>query len=128
MCVCDPRLDILNIVVRHSESTHDSVIFNRSPVRTRLELQQIPGPLLGDNGYACQNYLLTPVLNYVARLSGDIIMHIYAQEILWKDFQLLFYLKNNQQVLTPFLPFAYDVYEVPAVVMDIPYFFARNSC
>lgn len=48
--------------MRHPGSTHDSVIFERSALRARLELNQIPGRLLGDNGYPCKRYLLTPFL------------------------------------------------------------------
>ncbi|KAJ8931226.1 hypothetical protein NQ314_015898 [Rhamnusium bicolor] len=60
--VAGPRMEILDIVVRHSGSTHDSVIFDRSAVRVRFEQGQIRGLLLGDNGYACRPYLLTPVI------------------------------------------------------------------
>ncbi|KAJ8939923.1 hypothetical protein NQ314_010947 [Rhamnusium bicolor] len=60
--VAGPRMEILDIVVRHPGSTHDSVIFDRSAVRVRFEQGQIRGLLLGDNGYACRPYLLTPVI------------------------------------------------------------------
>lgn len=53
----------MDIVVRHPGSTHDSVIFDRSSVRVRFEQGQIIGLLLGDNGYSCRPYLLTPLIN-----------------------------------------------------------------
>lgn len=56
-------MEILDIVVRHVGSSHDSVIFDRSSVRVRFEERQIIGLLLGDNGYACRPYLLTPIIN-----------------------------------------------------------------
>lgn len=56
-------MEILDIVVRHPGSTHDSVIFDRSAVRVRFQQAQIRGILLGDNGYACRPYLLTPLLH-----------------------------------------------------------------
>lgn len=60
--VSGPRLEILDIVVRYPGSTHDSRIYNRSAVRTRFHSNEIPGLLLGDNGYACSHKLLTPFL------------------------------------------------------------------
>lgn len=48
--------------MRHPGSVHDAVIFDRSGVRCRFELGHLDGILLGDSGYACRKYLLTPVL------------------------------------------------------------------
>ncbi|KAH1006028.1 hypothetical protein HUJ04_006910 [Dendroctonus ponderosae] len=59
---CDPNMKIVDIDVRYPGSTHDSVIFDRSALRIRFETNQIPGLLLGDNGYACRKYLLTPII------------------------------------------------------------------
>lgn len=56
-------MEILDIVVRHPGSTHDSVIFDRSALRVRFEQRELQGFLLGDNGYPCRNNLLTPVIN-----------------------------------------------------------------
>lgn len=53
----------MDIVVRHPGSTHDSVIFDRSALRVQCEQGQLNGILLGDNGYPCRPYLLTPVIN-----------------------------------------------------------------
>ncbi|XP_018375209.1 PREDICTED: putative nuclease HARBI1 [Trachymyrmex cornetzi] len=58
----DPNEKILDIVVRHPGSTHDAVIFDRSGLRCRFELERLDGILLGDSGYVCRSYLLTPVL------------------------------------------------------------------
>ncbi|XP_070165298.1 putative nuclease HARBI1 [Polyergus mexicanus] len=60
--VAGPKREILDIVVRHPGSTHDAVIFDRSGLRCRFELGHLDGILLGDSGYACRSYLLTPVL------------------------------------------------------------------
>lgn len=57
-----PEKEILDTVVRHPDSTHDNVIFDRSALRCRLEREQLDGILLGDGGYACRRYLFTPVL------------------------------------------------------------------
>ncbi|XP_071581600.1 putative nuclease HARBI1 [Temnothorax nylanderi] len=60
--VAGPQREILDIVVRHPGSTHDAVIFDRSGLRCRFEQRYLNGILLGDSGYACRSYLLTPVL------------------------------------------------------------------
>ncbi|KAJ8928329.1 hypothetical protein NQ314_019119 [Rhamnusium bicolor] len=60
--VAGPKMEISDIVVQHPDSTHDSVIFDRSAIRVRFEQGQICGLLSGDNGYACRSYLLTPVI------------------------------------------------------------------
>lgn len=56
-------MEMVNIVVRHPGSTHDSVIFDRSSLRVLFQERQVRGLLLGDNGYPCRTYLLTPVIH-----------------------------------------------------------------
>ncbi|XP_030748939.1 putative nuclease HARBI1 [Sitophilus oryzae] len=58
-----PQMEMLDIVVRHPGSAHDSVIFDRSALRVFCERGQMGGFLLGDNGYPCRPYLLTPVIH-----------------------------------------------------------------
>ncbi|XP_041377361.1 putative nuclease HARBI1 [Gigantopelta aegis] len=60
--VCDSSMKITNVVARWPGSSHDSRIFRSSTLRDHLEDGTIRGILLGDNGYACERYLLTPVL------------------------------------------------------------------
>lgn len=60
--VSGPSREILDIVVRHPGSSHDRVIFDHSALRLRMERGDIKGLLIVDNGYACRQYLLTPVL------------------------------------------------------------------
>lgn len=55
-----------NIVARWPGSTHDSFIFTNSNIGQRLESQPHAiedGWLLGDSGYPCKPYLMTPYLN-----------------------------------------------------------------
>ena len=42
---------------------HDSTIFDNSQLRAMLETQQTHGYLVGDSGYACRRYMLTPLNN-----------------------------------------------------------------
>ena len=52
-----------DIVVRWHGSMPDSRIFDNSVIRDRFEADEISGYLLGDSGYPCRNYLLTPLSN-----------------------------------------------------------------
>lgn len=62
--ICDHNLLIRDIVARWPGSVHDSTIFQNSACRAKFEAGEIPhGYLLGDGGYACRPYLLTPLLN-----------------------------------------------------------------
>lgn len=54
---------IRNIVCRWPGSTHDSRIFENSRIGTRFDDGEIDGILLGDSGYACKPYLMTPFLD-----------------------------------------------------------------
>ncbi|XP_066587600.1 putative nuclease HARBI1 [Prorops nasuta] len=56
-------MEIYDIVVRHPGSAHDSLIFERSAIKTRFEVGEFQGILLGDNGYGNKPYLVTPVIN-----------------------------------------------------------------
>ena len=62
MGVCDASLKFTNIAVNWPGSAHDSRIFNESRLCEALEEGRYHGFLLGDSGYACRSYLLTPFL------------------------------------------------------------------
>lgn len=62
-CICDADLKLRHIVARWPGSVHDSTIFNHSPLPAEFEMGTYGnGFLLGDSGYACKPYLLTPLL------------------------------------------------------------------
>ncbi|XP_069696889.1 putative nuclease HARBI1 isoform X1 [Periplaneta americana] len=62
--ISDHNLLIRDIVARWAGSVHDSTIFRNCARRAPFENGEIPhGYLLGDGGYACKPYLLTPLLN-----------------------------------------------------------------
>lgn len=62
--VCNAHLKFMDIIARWAGSVHDSTIFNDSHLKANLEGGLYPNcHLLGDSGYACKSYLLTPLLN-----------------------------------------------------------------
>jgi hypothetical protein len=61
--VCRANLEILNIVTRWPGSVHDVRIFYNSRLCSKFERRNIDGVLLGDSGYPCRPYLMTPLLN-----------------------------------------------------------------
>ncbi|XP_048251379.1 putative nuclease HARBI1 [Haliotis rufescens] len=61
--VCDAQLRFTNIIVQWPGSTHDSHIFNNCNLKRHLGDGKYDIWLLGDSGYACRPYLLTPVNN-----------------------------------------------------------------
>ena len=63
--VCDPTGYISDVVARWPGSVHDSTIFDNCHLRALLETGPLNGYLVGDGGYPCRRYLLTPVNNPV---------------------------------------------------------------
>lgn len=61
--VVGPDYRFYDFVCRWAGSTHDSRIFNHSQLHQRLERGEIEGILLGDSGYSCTKFLLTPLLH-----------------------------------------------------------------
>ncbi|XP_052806733.1 uncharacterized protein LOC128235991 [Mya arenaria] len=60
--VCDARFIIMDVVAKWPGSVHDSRVFRESRLCAQLE-NGMDGVLLGDSGYACKKYLMTPYLN-----------------------------------------------------------------
>ena len=63
--LCHPNMLITNIVCRWPGSTHYSRIFDNSVQCSQFENNLIDGLLLGDDGFPCRHYLMTPVNNPV---------------------------------------------------------------
>jgi hypothetical protein len=65
---------------------HDSHIFRTSAIGLALEGTTLDdGVLLGDNGYPCLPYLMTPYNNPPPYSNVDLIEHKNAQDLLLKD-------------------------------------------
>ncbi|XP_061170762.1 putative nuclease HARBI1 [Saccostrea echinata] len=64
--ICDHTGKFLNVSAKWPGSNHDSFIFRSSDIGIHLEGNHrgidVDGVLLGDSGYACSRYLLTPYL------------------------------------------------------------------
>ena len=61
--ICDSSMKFTNIVARWPGSTHDARIFENSSICLRFEENEINGLLLGDQGYPCRPFLMTPFRN-----------------------------------------------------------------
>uniref|UniRef100_A0A2A4IXI2 DDE Tnp4 domain-containing protein n=1 Tax=Heliothis virescens TaxID=7102 RepID=A0A2A4IXI2_HELVI len=59
--VVGPSGNFMDIVARWAGSTHDSRIFQMSLLRTKYIQRQHSGYLIGDSGYPCLRFLLTPI-------------------------------------------------------------------
>lgn len=66
--VCDANLIFQDLVARWPGSSHDSMIFNNSRLKYRVDSGEF-GQLyiLGDGGYKASSYMLTPLLNPITR-------------------------------------------------------------
>jgi len=60
---CDATSSIRSVVAWWPGGVPDARIFHVSNLKQCFEDDTIPGILLGDNGYPCLHYLLTPLLN-----------------------------------------------------------------
>ena len=61
--ISEADLRFINIVARWPGSTHDARIFDNSLICTRFENNELTGLLLGDSGYPCRPFLMTPYRN-----------------------------------------------------------------
>lgn len=61
--VSDQKGYIMDVVARWPGSVHDSTIFDNSHIRAQLEINPHAGYLVGDGGYPCRHYLITPIIN-----------------------------------------------------------------
>ena len=68
--VCNSDVFITNIVARWPGSTHHSRIFENSMIADKLREGTIDSILVGDSGYACRSYLMTPILK--PKNSGEV--------------------------------------------------------
>ena len=61
--VVGPRMEFLDIVPEWPGSAHDSRIFRNSLLYMRYFQRHLDGMLVGDRGYPCLHFLMTPLTN-----------------------------------------------------------------
>lgn len=61
-CICNPWLQITNIVSRWPGVCRDQTIFDNSVIKRKFKTEVLKGYLLGDGGYELKLYLMTPLL------------------------------------------------------------------
>ncbi|CAN7977082.1 unnamed protein product, partial [Ixodes persulcatus] len=59
--ITGPQLQFFDVVASWPGSSHDSRIFENSRARVLYEERKVPGFLLGDMGYGCLRFLMTPL-------------------------------------------------------------------
>lgn len=65
--VCDAKMYITDLVVRHPGNTHDARIWRESALGEQFATRQHRGVILGDSGYPCLPWLMTPLGNPTTR-------------------------------------------------------------
>ncbi|KAH6938541.1 hypothetical protein HPB50_010465 [Hyalomma asiaticum] len=65
--ITGPQLQFFDLGASWPGSAHDSRIFDNSRARVHYEEGTVPGILLGDKGYPCRSYLMTPFRDKVTK-------------------------------------------------------------
>uniref|UniRef100_A0A8C1LQH5 DDE Tnp4 domain-containing protein n=1 Tax=Cyprinus carpio TaxID=7962 RepID=A0A8C1LQH5_CYPCA len=63
--ICDPDCKITNVTAEWPGSTHDARVLSESNIYRSFENGSHRGLLLGDSGYPCRSWLMTPFRNPV---------------------------------------------------------------
>jgi nuclease HARBI1 len=70
MGICDANRKFTYIAITDPGSAHDSRVLKNSHLFAKYEAGEMPGILLGDSGYPCKNWLMTPVRNVATSAEG----------------------------------------------------------
>lgn len=111
--VFDARYRILDVVAKWPGSVHDSWIWNECGLKRKFEDGTIPGSchLLGDSGYPCKPWLLTPYLQ--PRTEAQEAYNRYSV-IFFFLLEIMVNLKNN---LTEFRSIIIPIF---SIILDNP--------
>uniref|UniRef100_A0A803KC54 Putative nuclease HARBI1 n=1 Tax=Xenopus tropicalis TaxID=8364 RepID=A0A803KC54_XENTR len=89
--VCDAHMNILSIVSGFPGSSHDAYILRQSTLYHSFETGQMPhGWLLGDAGYPCSRWLITPI--HRPRTQAECAFneaHVRARSVIERTFGVL---------------------------------------
>ncbi|XP_067098567.1 LOW QUALITY PROTEIN: putative nuclease HARBI1 [Osmerus mordax] len=87
--ICDAACIFTNVEAKWPGSVHDRV-FRSSTISQRLSQGEFSGILLGDKGYACETYLLTPLADpQTAAQQGHHLAHARTKSRIEMGFGLL---------------------------------------
>ncbi|XP_062613218.1 putative nuclease HARBI1 [Saccostrea cucullata] len=81
MC-CDHTFRITSCVASWPGSVHDSRVFRQSALCAQFENGQHDGLLLGDSGYPCRRFLMTPILNPATNSEQDFNLSLCRTRVL----------------------------------------------
>lgn len=71
--ICDPDSKITNVTAEWPGSTHDAHVLSESNIYRSFEDGTHRGLLLGDSGYPCHSWLMTPFRNPVGAAQVQLI-------------------------------------------------------
>ena len=80
--VCDAQRRITSCVATSPGSVHDSRVFRRSGLCRLFETGVHSGFLLGDSGYPCRTFLMTPFLNPSTQAEENFNMSLCVTRVL----------------------------------------------
>ncbi|XP_052087470.1 putative nuclease HARBI1 isoform X1 [Mytilus californianus] len=83
--VCDPNFRVTSMCAKWPGSVHDSRIFRTSGLCQQFENGIHQGLLLGDSGYPCTKYLMTPYLSPANNCQGNFNRALCRTRVLIKQ-------------------------------------------
>jgi len=95
--VCDGSGYISDVLARWAGSVHDSTIFDNSSLHAKFETGELKGCLVGDSGYACRHYMLTPVGNPTT--AAESAYNNVADSMGLSSFQFLWWAPKDMYVM-----------------------------
>lgn len=109
--VCDPAFKITSICCNWPGATHDNRIFKMSSLCHQFERGDHDGLLLGDSGYQCRPFVMTPFINpvnqnekrYNNALCRTRVLIEQTFGFLKKRFQCLNFLRTKPEVAVVYI-------------------------
>lgn len=85
--IVNHKRKFINFITGWPGSTHDNRIFNNSRICMEFERGRHQGLLVGDSGYACRPFLMTPLLNPITPAEQAYnASHILARNVVERSF------------------------------------------
>ena len=85
--ICDYKMMFLDAVIRWQGSVYDSRIFHSSEIYLKLGNQKVNGWLLGNAGYSCKTFILTPLANTITKAEKSYnLSHATTRNVIERTF------------------------------------------